>query len=169
MKKKLFLLLPLLLLALALLLTACGPLDQGDSGQQYQAAPEETALEETAPPEQNGGDIQEDGYYYDPESVGAYLHAFGHLPDNYLTKAEAEALGWDNSKGNLWEVAPGCCIGGDRFGNREGLLPNASGRKYYECDVNYAGGFRGGERIVWSSDGLIFYTADHYASYTQLY
>ncbi|MGN1069057.1 MAG: ribonuclease domain-containing protein [Candidatus Fimadaptatus sp.] len=60
-------------------------------------------------------------------------------------------------------------IGGDRFGNREGLLPDARGRQYYECDVNYDGGYRGGERIVFSSDGLIYYTCDHYNTFALLY
>ena len=60
-------------------------------------------------------------------------------------------------------------IGGDKFGNREGLLPKEDGRQYYECDVNYQGGYRGAERIVFSNDGLIFYTDDHYNSFTQLY
>jgi len=69
----------------------------------------------------------------------------------------------------LDEVAPGMSIGGDTFGNREGLLPKADGRKYYECDVNYEGGYRNGERIVYSNDGLIFYTDDHYESFEQLY
>ena len=181
MKKKLGLLLILALLA-ALLLAACNVADLWDvaeEAEEYLAEQDETAAEgqgegqEAAAPEteteQEPEEILESGAYSDPESVALYLHTFGHLPDNYLTKSEAEALGWDNSKGNLWEVAPGCSIGGDKFGNREGLLPKAKGRKYYECDVNYAGGFRGGERIVWSNDGLIFYSDDHYSSYTQLY
>ena len=78
-------------------------------------------------------------------------------------------MGWDNQKGNLDEVAPGMSIGGDYFGNREGLLPKADKRKYYECDVNYIGGYRNGERIVYSNDGLIFYSDDHYKSFEQLY
>ena len=107
--------------------------------------------------------------YYLPGEVALYLHAFCELPPNYLTKGEAREWGWVGSKGNLWEVLPGMCIGGDRFGNREGLLPDARGRQYYECDVNYLGGYRGGERIVFSSDGLIYYTGDHYNTFTLLY
>ena len=185
MNKKLGLLAVLCLLA-ALLFSACvgDLLDAVDQAEEYLAEQEETqesaqeGVEEEASPagletdaetDPGAAAVVEDGAYSDPESVALYLHTFGHLPDNYLTKAEAEALGWDNSKGNLWDVAPGCSIGGDRFGNREGLLPNAKGRKYYECDVNYAGGFRGGERVVWSSDGLIYYSSDHYSSFTQLY
>ena len=101
--------------------------------------------------------------------MAAYIHEFNELPPNYLTKDEAEALGWDNSEGNLWEVTDGMSIGGDFFGNREGLLPKKSGRSYYEADIDYEGGFRGAERIVYSNDGLIFYTDDHYESFEQLY
>ena len=107
--------------------------------------------------------------YSDPERVAAYLHAYGELPPNFIRKDEAKALGWDSARGNLWDVTDGMSIGGDRFGNREGLLPEADGRVWYECDVNYAGGFRGAERIVYSNDGLIYYTADHYESITLLY
>ena len=113
--------------------------------------------------------IDEDGWYSTKDEVALYLHTFGKLPGNYLTKKEASALGWDSKKGNLWDVAEGMSIGGDTFGNREGLLPSAKGRKWFECDINYEGGFRGAERILFSSDGLVFYTDDHYQSYTQLY
>jgi hypothetical protein len=113
--------------------------------------------------------LDRDGSYYLLEDVALYIHLYEQLPPNYITKSEARALGWDSQAGNLWEVAPGCVIGGDRFGNNEGLLPEAEGRDYYECDVNYDGGYRDEERIVYSDDGLIFYTADHYESFTQLY
>ena len=107
--------------------------------------------------------------YSTKEDVAAYLHEFKELPPNYITKAEAQKLGWDNSKGNLWEVAKGKSIGGDKFGNMEGLLPKNTGRIYYECDINYKGGYRGAERIVYSNDGLIFYTGDHYKTFQKLY
>lgn len=107
--------------------------------------------------------------YRDKESVAAYLYAYNELPPNYLTKNEAEALGWVSSKGNLWDVTDHGCIGGDRFGNYEGLLPTTKGRKYFECDVDYEGGYRGSDRIIYSNDGLIYYTGDHYASFTLLY
>lgn len=107
--------------------------------------------------------------YSSPEEVALYLYAFAELPENYLTKSEARSLGWISSEGNLWDVAYGMSIGGDVFGNREGLLPEARGRTWYECDVNYSGGFRGAERILYSSDGLICYSDDHYNSYTLLY
>lgn len=113
--------------------------------------------------------ISENGAYSSKDEVAEYLHEFGHLPPNYLTKKEAQGLGWVASKGNLWEVAPGKSIGGDRFGNREGLLPEAPGRKYYECDIDFDGSYRNAKRIIYSNDGLIFYTEDHYESFQQLY
>lgn len=113
--------------------------------------------------------IDKQGSYTSPEDVAEYIHTFGTLPGNFITKDEAKALGWDSKAGNLWDVAPGKSIGGDRFGNYEGLLPSAEGRKYTECDVNYSGGYRGAERIIFSDDGLIYYTADHYETFEQLY
>ena len=107
-------------------------------------------------------------YYLWPE-VSLYLHAFSELPANYFTKNEAMDLGWDSRLGNLWVVAPGMVIGGDRFGNYERQLPTAKGRKYYECDADYEGGYRDGRRIVFSSDGLIYLTLDHYDTFILLY
>ena len=109
--------------------------------------------------------VTEDGEYTDLHSVELYLRTYGHLPGNFITKQEARNLGW--SGGDLWRYAPGKSIGGDRFGNYEGLLPE--GTTYRECDVNYAGGSRGPERIVYGADGSIYYTKDHYASFTRLY
>ena len=110
----------------------------------------------------------EDGEYDDRDTLALYIHLYGHLPSNFVTKAEAEAAGWTG--GGLDRVLPGKCIGGDRFGNREGLLPRAKGRVWTECDVNTRGqSDRGPERIVFSNDGLIYYTADHYDSFTCLY
>ena len=111
--------------------------------------------------------IEEDGWYYSTEDVALYLYTYGELPENFITKKEAQKLGWDNKKGNLWEVADGMCIGGDHFGNYEGLLPEED--DYTECDVNYEGGYRGAERIIFSDDGDIYYTGDHYESFEQLY
>ncbi len=113
--------------------------------------------------------VEKDGSYTSPEDVAEYIHTFGTLPGNFITKSEAKKLGWVSSEGNLWDVAYGKSIGGDRFGNYEKLLPEAEDRTYTECDVNYEGGYRGGERIIFSNDGLIFYTNDHYESFTQLY
>lgn len=107
--------------------------------------------------------------YTTKDEVAAYIHQFKELPPNYITKKEAQKLGWDSSKGNLWDVTDKKSIGGDSFGNFEGLLPKAEGRKYYECDINYNGGFRGSERLVYSNDGLIYYTNDHYKTFQRLY
>ena len=74
-----------------------------------------------------------------------------------------------SSEGNLDEVCPGKSIGGSTFYNDDGLLPEADGRTWKECDINYTGGFRGSERIVFSNDGLIYYTNDHYQTFEQLY
>lgn len=113
--------------------------------------------------------LDQDGRYSSPEEVAAFLHQFAELPVNFISKTDAMALGWDSDKGNLWDVTDHLSIGGDQFGNREGLLPTASGRQWYECDVNYQGGFRGAERLVYSNDGLIYYTDDHYQTFTKLY
>lgn len=104
----------------------------------------------------------------EPQAIADYLFAHGELPDNFITKAEARALGWDSAKNYVSDVAPGKSIGGDRFGNYEGLLPKAAGRQYYEADCNYVSGPRGAERIIYSSDGLVFYTGDHYKSFSEL-
>ena len=103
------------------------------------------------------------------EEVATHLFKFGRLPGTYITKSEARDLGWDAQEGNLWEVLYPFTIGGDPFQNREGRLPTAQGRQYYEADIDYQGGRRGAKRIVYSNDGLVFYTDDHYESFTQLY
>ena len=117
----------------------------------------------------NGVSVDEDGTYTSKDEVAAYIHAYGHLPSNFITKKEAKALGWVSNQGNLGEVAPGKSIGGDYFGNYEGQLPEKKGRSYYECDIDSTGGYRGAKRIIFSSDGLIFYTEDHYNTFEQLY
>lgn len=104
--------------------------------------------------------------YTTKEDVALYIHTYGCLPDNFITKNEARALGWEG--GGLEPYAPGMCIGGDRFGNYEGLLPED--RVYTECDIDTLGAkSRGAKRIVFSDDGLIYYTDDHYESFELLY
>ncbi len=105
----------------------------------------------------------------DPQQIVNYLEIYGELPENFITKDEAKALGWDNRYNYVGEVAPGKSIGGDRFGNYEGLLPGKKGRTWYECDANYRGKKRGAERVLFSSDGLYYYTDDHYQSFTQMF
>lgn len=127
-----------------------------------------TAGSEELPYEDTVAAIDPEGTYTSKEDVALYIHTYGHLPNNFITKKEAKALGWKS--GSLEKYAPGKCIGGDRFGNYEGLLPKASGRTYTECDIDTLGASkRGAKRIVFSNDGLIYYTGDHYESFTLLY
>ena len=123
-------------------------------------------LTDTTPP--GTSLLDPDGNYTSKEDVALYIHQYGRLPSNFITKSEARKLGWKS--GSLERYAPGKCIGGDRFGNYEGLLPKAPGRTYTECDIDTLGAkSRGPKRIVFSNDGLVYYTDDHYASFTLLY
>ena len=110
--------------------------------------------------------IDEDGSYTTKDDVALYLHTYGHLPGNFITKKEAGRLGWTG--GSLEPYAPGKCIGGDYFGNYDRNLP--AGVKYRECDIGTLGRrSRGAKRIIYGSDGSIWYTDDHYESFTRLY
>ena len=112
--------------------------------------------------------LDPDGAYTTKEDVALYLYTYGELPSNFMTKKEAKALGWPG--GGLDDYAYGMCIGGDRFGNYEELLPDADGRKWTECDIDTLhANSRGAKRIVFSNDGLIYYTGDHYESFELLY
>jgi len=138
-----------------------------------QEPPETSASEAESEPEfesesDSGPVLDEHGSYTTKEDVALYIHTYGRLPDNFITKNEARELGW--SGGSLEPYAKGCCIGGDYFGNREGKLPKAAGRKYTECDIDTLGArSRGSKRIVFSNDGLIYYTEDHYETFELLY
>ena len=123
---------------------------------------------QTKTPEPDRVTVMEDGQYSDKEHVAEYLRQFRHLPDNYITKNKAQELGWVSYYGNLWKVAPGKSIGGDRFGNYEGALPSKRGRTWYECDIDFDGGVRNEKRIISSSDGLIYYTEDHYNTFEDI-
>ena len=113
--------------------------------------------------------VSEDGRYNSKEEVALYLHLYGHLPDNYVTKAEAEAKGWTGGSVERY-TGEGTALGGSYFGNYEGLLPKAPGRSYTECDIDTVGrSSRGAKRIVFSNDGLIYYTEDHYEHFELLY
>ena len=157
-----------LLLVLAIIIcfmTGCaGATDDYDDSATTQTTQETELTEETS-----GIQIEEDGRYTSKEEVAAYLNTYGHLPDNYITKEEANELGWNSKEGNLWEVAPGMSIGGDYFGNYEEILPEEEGRDYHECDIDTDGSYRGAKRIVYSNDGLIYYTEDHYETFELLY
>lgn len=135
--------------------------------EPVETEPVETEPVETEPAETEAP-IDIDGWYYSAEDVALYLVTYGCLPENFITKNEARDLGWEG--GSVERYAPGCAIGGDKFGNREGILPKASGRQYYECDIDTDGqNSRGAKRIVFSNDGLIYYTEDHYETFILLY
>ena len=166
------------------------PPETGDSGQPEAAlpdgsqnAPDENQApsneypygndaEDNRPDGKSGEDnsaVSEDGWYTSKEEVALYIHLYERLPDNYVTKDQAEQAGW--SGGNVERyTGEGTAIGGSRFGNREGLLPKEQGRTYTECDIDTVGeNSRGAKRIVFSNDGLVYYTDDHYESFELLY
>lgn len=124
--------------------------------------------EQTVAPER-GPTVSENGRYTSKDEVALYIHTYGHLPSNFISKTKAGQRGWVSSEGNLDEVCPGMSIGGSVFYNDEGKLPDKRGRRWTECDINYHGGYRGAERIVFSNDGLIYYTGDHYKTFERLY
>ena len=180
MKKKKLLTLPALLLAAALYFFL--PSEPAQSGTEpvapqssdiqlinEQDVPKENSTQESeisAPADPAVPD--EDGSYTTKEDVALYLHTYGHLPPNFVTKKEAEQAGWQG--GSLEKYLPGKCIGGSYFGNYEGTLPAAKGRSWHECDINTLGKkSRGSERLVYSNDGLIYYTNDHYETFELLY
>ena len=112
--------------------------------------------------------IDQNGTYTSKDDVALYIHTYGTLPSNFITKKQAQALGW--SGGSLEPYAPGKSIGGSVFGNYEGNLPAKKGRQYTECDIDTQGkSSRGAKRIVFSNDGLIYYTGDHYKTFELLY
>lgn len=113
--------------------------------------------------------VTEDGKYSDKDSVALYIHTYGHLPSNYISKTKARKAGWVSTKGNLWDVLPGMSIGGSEYYNDDGQLPDKAGRRWTECDIDFDGGYRNAKRIVFSNDGLIYYTGDHYKTFEQLY
>ena len=140
-----------------------------------EAEPEAPATDESSPAESESEApaaddpvLDESGVYTTKEDVALYIHTYDCLPSNFMTKNEARDLGWEG--GGLDNYAYGMCIGGDRFGNYEGLLPDAAGRKWTECDIDTLHeNNRGAKRIVFSNDGLIYYTEDHYESFTLFY
>ena len=152
----------LLAVVWALALTACGDLDLGslldalDDQPQPSAA---AAAEHTAPP-----DAQPPAETETPETTPAVSE-----DGWYNSKEEAQAKGWTGGSVERY-TGEGTAIGGDYFGNREGYLPKAQGRTYTECDIDTVGGAdRGAKRLVFSNDGLIYYTEDHYNTFELLY
>ena len=157
------------LLALVMLfsLVGCGadaPVQDDSSLPQQEQQDAQNAPSEDADTPDETAQIDEDGSYTTKDDVALYIHTYGHLPDNFITKKDAQALGWPG--GSLEPYAPGKCIGGSRFGNYEGTLPDGS---YHECDLNTRGADkRGAERLVYADDGRIYYTADHYESFEEI-
>ena len=168
-------LLPILLLALVLIYaflpdsgSDVGIIGGSDGPTEIFVTEAEPAPADKAEQSEPESPIDFYGSYTTKEDVALYIHTYGCLPQNFVTKAEAEDAGW--SGGSVEKYLPGKCIGGNRFGNREGLLPDAPGRSWTECDINTLGASgRGAERIVFSNDGLIYYTEDHYESFELLY
>jgi guanyl-specific ribonuclease Sa len=110
--------------------------------------------------------ITEDGEYVSVDEVAAYIKQYHKLPSNYITKKEAQALGWQG--GPLKSYAPGKSIGGDVFTNRQGILPHSE-KKYIECDIDANGTSRGAKRIVYSTENYkVYYTDDHYNTFKEV-
>ena len=151
-----------LLLALSsILLLAVGCSEASDFTGGYSGTVPESSYGEA-------GNLDEEGSYTSKEDVALYIHIYGKLPENFITKKEAKKLGWES--GALEPYAPGMAIGGDRFGNYEGLLPEGDGISYMECDIDTVGTkSRGAKRIVFSNTGNIYYTEDHYETFELLY
>ena len=167
----------LLALVMVLSLAGCGEdtskvaVFPSQDAQQQDTLPDDDSAVSNLPDDgdDSGAEaIDEDGSFTSKEEVALYIHTYGRLPGNFITKREAQALGGPG--GSLEPYAPGKCIGGSRFGNYEGLLPEKEGRTYTECDIDTLGAeSRGAKRIVFSNDGLIYYTGDHYESFELLY
>ena len=166
----------ILIISLLLLVTGCQkkPVTQQPEQPWQTTATEQDATASTEQPteaseaaSQSPSDlIPEDGTYTTKEDVALYIHTYGKLPQNFITKKAAKKLGWQG--GSLEDYAPGKCIGGDYFGNYEGLLPED--KEYHECDIGTLGkSKRGAKRIIYSDDGYIYYTGDHYESFELLY
>ena len=113
--------------------------------------------------------VEKKGEYTDKDHVALYIHKYGTVPSNFVTKTKARKAGWVNTKGNLWDVLPGKSIGGGGFSNDDNTMPDAPGREWFECDIDFDGGYRNSKRIVYSNDGLIYYTDDHYNTFQRLY
>ena len=144
------------------------PAEPEVSVQPETPAEPEVPSEPETPAEPEEPTLDEDGWYSDKDNVALYIHLYGKLPENYITKDECQDLGYSNHQAS--QAVPDGAIGGDRFGNYEGLLPDAPGRTWTECDIDTWGkSSRGAKRIVFSNDGLIYYTDDHYESFELLY
>lgn len=170
--KKIFAILMVLVFALSVV-AGCGSEKAEQTPAKVSASTAATKKDSNKKAEQTerqnkSANIRENGEYTDKDSVAAYINTYKKLPSNFITKKEAEKLGWKKN-GTLDKVAPGKSIGGDHFGNFEKQVPSKDGRKWKECDINYKKGNRGKYRIVFSNDGLIYYSDDHYKTFSKLY
>lgn len=145
-----------------LLYNNCNPKTQPSINPQ-----EKTATQKQSPESQVHSSSNRINELSKESLVVPYVKEHGKLPDYYITKREAREKGWEASSGNLCEVLPGRAIGGDVFTNRQGNLPEKQGRKWFEADLNYNCGRRNADRLLFSSDGLVFVTHDHYKTFEE--
>ena len=151
-----------LLMAAVLVLSSCAA-DAAVTGKKKKNTTPTPAV--TAVPEAT----EEPGPIIEPQRIADYLFEHGELPENFITKKEAERLGWKTTYRYVSDLGPGITIGGDYFGNYEQKLPAVKGRKYAEADCYYQGGPRNEYRIIYSNDGHVWYTGDHYNTFIELY
>lgn len=167
------LLLLAMLLVVSLLLSCCSAsaLETAKRNRNRSKPTATPVVSETASPapEAQAAPEREPGPRDEAQRIADYLFENGRLPDSFLTKKEAQALGWDSRFNYVSDVAPGMSIGGDYFGNYEGQLPKVKGRRYYEADCFYTGGKRNAYRIIYSDDGHVWYTGDHYQTFEELF
>ena len=138
------------LLAAILLLSACGASASGKKEDKPEVTEESLAMEAA-------------------QKLADYIDEYGALPENFIRKKEAEARGWKTTYRYVGDLGEGITIGGDYFGNYEERLPVVKGRKYYEADCFYRGGDRNAYRIIYSTDGHVWYTGDHYNTFIELF
>jgi len=159
-----------LLLAAILLLSSCSAGAQ-ESAKKKNASPTAavTAAGAAETPTPMPGPTATPGPLEAAQELADYLFEHGELPENFVTKKMAMEMGWQTIYLNPGDIEPGLTIGGDYFGNYERRLPYVKGRKYYEADCFYQGGKRNEYRIIYSSDGHVWYTEDHYNTFTELF
>ena len=156
-----------LLLAAALVLSSCtaSALETAKKNKNKTTATPVVTETPTAVPEVTATP----GPMDEAQKLADYIFEYGKLPENFITKKEAQARGWQDQYRYVGDIEPGLCIGGDYFGNYERKLPVVKGRKYYEADCFYQGGPRNEYRIIYSTDGHVWFTGDHYETFIELF
>jgi len=157
-----------ILLLMFISLFGCAATNKAAVNKQQDNQAETIKSEDKKIDSSQNGDSKNKKIINDFQGVADYIHKNGTLPENFITKAQADKLGWKPG-GDLNKVAPDKSIGGDIFKNAEKALPDAANRIWYECDINYNGGHRGDDRLLYSNDGLIYSTLDHYKTFKVLY